>query len=262
MGELEKGEQGRIVRAFGGDGLELDTGLSVFLAEIDAPRGDEAYAAQARAELEALALHRQVRLGYGGSRRWIPRPREGEAEAPRETAIAHVFVQSEGGRWFWLQHELVARGAALVRPRRDNHARSADLLAVENIAREAELGLWAKREHRALNPADAAIAALAANVSCLRGEAPYRLVEGRVGEALVLDRRAALTFEGAPADAPFAIAIFGESFSAWDGPAIRSFEGARIRVRGTLGVFREQPQICVDHAAQLEILTTAPGAAR
>ena len=137
LGSLEKGETGRVVRAYNADTLELDSGLRVFLAEIDAPQGENAYAAQAQGELEALALHRDVQLAYGGARRWVGRPREGETTAP-EAAIAHVFVKSEGGRWFWLQHELVSRGAAYVRPRRDNHARTQELLALETQAREAE----------------------------------------------------------------------------------------------------------------------------
>jgi endonuclease YncB( thermonuclease family) len=112
-GSLERGERGRVVRAYNGDTLELDTGLRVFLAEVDAPQGEAAYAAQAQGELEALALHREALLAYGGTRRWSGRPREGEAVAA-EAAVAHVFIKSEGGRWFWLQHELVARGAAYV----------------------------------------------------------------------------------------------------------------------------------------------------
>ena len=59
---------------------------------------------------DALALHREVLLAYGGAKRWVGRPRDGE-QAANEAAIAHVFVKSEGGRWFWLQHELVSRGA-------------------------------------------------------------------------------------------------------------------------------------------------------
>ncbi len=99
IGELERGEEGRVVRAFAGDTLELDNGLRVFLAEVDAPRGDAPYATQSQGELEALTLHRDVLLAYGGTRRWVGRPREGEEAAP-EAAIAHVFVKSEGGRWF------------------------------------------------------------------------------------------------------------------------------------------------------------------
>ena len=113
IGDLERGEEGRVARVFGGDTLLLEDGTRVFLAEIDAPSGEAPYAAQSQGELEALALHRDILLSYGGERRWVGRPREGE-EAPREAAIAHVFVKSEGGRWFWLQHELVSRGAAYV----------------------------------------------------------------------------------------------------------------------------------------------------
>lgn len=256
IGSLERGESGRVVRAFNGDTLELDSGLRVFLAEIDAPSYEDAYSAPSQGELEALALHRRVQLGYGGTKRWVRRPREGEpapAEPQSETAIAHVFVQSEGGRWFWLQHELVARGAALVRPRHDNHVRTAELVAVERQARTSERGLWAERDYQPLNPRAATAAALAYNDNCLRGPAPYRIVEARISAAEVFDRRASLALE-APAETPFAIVLFGSSFANWDGPPLRSLAGARVRVRGTLGVYRDLPQLCVDHASQLEVL--------
>ena len=90
IGELERGEEGRVVRTYNGDTLELDSGLRVFLAEIDAPRGEDEYAAQAQGELEALALHRDVLLAYGGARRWIARPRENQTAPPPEAAIAAV----------------------------------------------------------------------------------------------------------------------------------------------------------------------------
>ncbi len=254
IGPLERGETGRVVRAYAGDTLELDSGLRVFLAEIDAPRGEDAYAAQAQGELEALALHREVLLAYGGTRRWVPRPREGQTEVPDEAAIAHVFVKSEGGRWFWLQHEMVSRGAAFVRPRHDNHARSEDLIALEARARAAERGLWGRREYRALSARAASEQALTANISCMRGAAPYRIVEAEVAEARVFNRRASLRLAGAPAEAPFSVVVFGDSFAQWDGPALASLTGARIRVRGPLGVFRDEPQLCLDHSSQLEVL--------
>jgi endonuclease YncB( thermonuclease family) len=258
LGSLEKGETGRVVRAYNGDTLELDSGLRIFLAEIDAPQGENAYAAQSQGELEALALHRDVQLAYGGTRRWIGRPREGE-EAPREAAIAHVFVKSEGGRWFWLQHELVSRGAAYVRPRRDNHARTEQLLALETQARAAERGLWGRREYRPLNARTAARLATEANANCLRGDAPYRVLEARVREARVFERRAALEVEGtAEGDPPFTLVVFGENFGAWDGAPLASLTGARVRARGPLGVYRDAPQLCLDHASQLEVLPDQP----
>ena len=254
IGDLERGEEGRVVRAYNGDTLELDSGLRVFLAEIDAPRGEDAYAAQAQGELEALALHREVLLTYGGARRWVARPREGQTETPPEAAIAHVFVKSEGGRWFWLQHELITRGAAYVRPRRDNHARSEVLLTLEAQARARERGLWGQRAYRALTVRTAASQAIEADVNCLRGDAPYRVLEARIAEANVFDTRASLSLDGAPAETPFALVVFGENFSTWDGPALNTLTGARIRARGPLGVFRGEPQLCLEHASQLEVL--------
>jgi endonuclease YncB( thermonuclease family) len=253
LGNLERGEEGRVARAMSGDTLVLDSGLRVFLAEVDAPRGDQPYAAQAQGELEALALHRKVRLAYGGARRWVGRPREGE-DAPPEAAIAHVFVQSEGGSWFWLQHELVSRGAAYVRPRRDNKARSAELIALETQARGAERGLWGRREYRPLSARAAAEAALAANVNCLRGDAPYRMLEARVAQARVFERRASLALDGAPAETPFSVVVFGDSFTHWSGPPLGTLTGARVRARGSLGVYRGEPQLCLDDASQLEVL--------
>lgn len=255
LGDLEKGETGRVVRATSGDTLELDSGLRVFLAEIDAPRGEAEYAGQSQGELEALALHRPVRLAYGGAQRWTPRPREGDTSTPRETAIAHVFVQSEGGRWFWLQHELVSRGAAFVRPRRDNHARAAELSTLENEARAAERGLWGRREYRVLSTGAAAALALETNLNCFNGAAPWRVIEADVGQARTSAGRAALVLEGGPEATPFSIVVFGDSYTAWDGPALASLTGARIRARGPLGVFRGEPQLCLDHSTQLEVIT-------
>jgi len=258
IGNLHKGETGRVVRAYSGDTLELDSGLRVFLAEIDAPRGEQQYASQAEGELEALALHREVLLAYGGERRWHATPREGEP--PREAAIAHVFVRSEGGRWFWLQHELVARGAAFVRPRRDNQARTNQLLAIEAQARAAARGLWGRRPYQSANVRSVARAALATHADCMDRDAPYRLVEGIVHEARVDDRRASLDMEGAARTHPFAIVVFGDAFNRWNGPPLAALSGANIRARGLLGVSDDDAQLCLEDGRALEIL--APAAAQ
>jgi endonuclease YncB( thermonuclease family) len=255
IGSLQRGEQGRVVRAINGDTLQLESGLRVFLAEIDAPRGDEPYASQAQAELEALALHRTALLAYGGARRWTARARPGDTQPPASAAIAHVFVQSEGGRWFWLQNVLVAHGAAMVRPGRDNHARTAELLALEAQARAAQRGLWAKPDYRPLGVRRAAALARAFDQTCTNGRAPYRIVQGAIHDAQVFERRASLALEADGQDDPaFAIAVFGDSFTRWDGPPLASLSGARVRVRGALGVFHGQPQLCVDDSRQIEVL--------
>ena len=81
------------------------------------------------------------------------------------------------------------------------------------------------------------------------------MLEATISEARVFDRRASLSVSGAPTETPFAIVIFGENFSAWDGPPLTSLTGSNIRVRGPLGVYREEPQLCLEHSSQLEILT-------
>ena len=268
LGSLQRGETGRAVRVINGDTLQLDSGLRVFLAEIDAPRRDEPYASQAYGELEALALHRNVLLAYGGTRRWVRRARDGQtqpttpsgatqADQADTAAIAQVFVQSEGGRWFWLQNALVARGAATVRPRFDNHARTAELLNTEAQARAAARGLWAQPAYQPLAVRAAVEFALRGAQPCTRGDAPYRVIQGSVHDAQVLDHRAALTMDGAAADKPFSIVLFGDALAHWDGPPLASFSGARVRVRGTLGVFHDQAQICLDDSRQLEVLRGA-----
>jgi len=252
IGDLERGESGRVARVFGGDTLLLEDGTRVFLAEIDAPSGEAPYAAQSQGELEALAQHREVLLTYGGERRWVGRPREGE-EAPREAAIAHVFVKSEGGRWFWLQHELVARGAAYVRARPENHARTEALMQLEQRARDAERGMWGQRAYRPLTVRAASRAAIEADANCLSGAAPFRIIEGRISDSRTFDQRASLRLEGAD-DPPFSVVVFGDNFSAWDGPDLATLTGAKVRVRGPLGVYRDAPQLCLEHSSQLELI--------
>ena len=276
IGGLQKGETGRVVRVYNGDTLLLDSGLRVFLAEVDAPRGTQGYANQSRAELEALALNRTVELAYGGTRRWVrPPPATANAGAPTttapastattarveptgplagQTAVAHVFVETEGGRWFWLQHALVGKGAVIVRPRRDNHARTSQLLEVEAQARAAQRGLWAQRDGRVLTAQTATRAAKSYNGACMSGQAPYRVLEGTVHEAQASDTHAALVIDGGSADAPFSVTVFGDNFAHWDGPVLASLTGARIRARGGLGVFDEKPQLCLENGAELEVL--------
>jgi endonuclease YncB( thermonuclease family) len=259
LGGLEKGEDGRVAAAFNGDSLELDTGLRVFVTEIDAPRGQAPYARQAQAELDALVLHREVRLAYGGTKRWVP-SRLPEGQAPSETAIAHVFVKSEGGRWFWLQHEMVARGAAYVRTRGDNHARAEELLALESQARAAGNGLWGERAYRVLSAAQAAGEAADLTERCQSRDAPYRFVEGVVAGIEESGGRAALRLSG---DEEFTLVVFGRAHRDWRGPAFHTYEGKRVRARGALETFRRRnapadapgrAQMCVDDAGALELI--------
>jgi hypothetical protein len=101
---------------------------------------------------------------------------------------------------------------------------------------------------------DAARLALDSAESCMRGSAPYRVIEGRVRDARVFENRASLEMDGAAAETPLALVLFGDNFTAWDGAPLASLTGAHVRARGALGVFHDAPQLCLEHASQLEVL--------
>ena len=266
LGALEKGESGKVARANAGAAIELEGGQGVFLSEIGAPRRGDPYADNARGELEALAVGRPALLAYGGERSWMPRARQETArpeqaqqaqpaqpptEAPRSVAIAHVFVESEGGRWIWLQHALVTRGAAWVRPRANNHARIPELLEAESRARTEERGLWGERAYRVLSVTDAAALARTSAQNCTRGAAPFRLIEGQILRVERGENRASLIMQDG--EQGFALVLFGDAFKAWDGPALESLANKRVTARGPLGVYRDAPQLCLEHSSALSI---------
>lgn len=268
---LEGGERGIVAEVRDGDTLVLDSGLRVTLTGIEAPYGDAAYAAEARAALNELTMGRPARLAYGGLRRQPPPRRAGqdaEAAAPADdasaTALAQVFVQSEGGRWIWVQHAMLRRGAAWARPRRDNLARADRLLAAEAEARAARTGLWALPDYRTRTVAQIEAETLP-NASCFRG--PYRIVEGVVREVAQLEARPAREGRRASSErvylnfgedyrTDFTIAIYGEDVAGWTGPPFASYEGKRVRARGHV-VARNGPLMCADTPMQIEVLGAA-----
>lgn len=89
----------------------------------------------------------------------------------------------------------------------------------------------------------------------MTGAAPFRIVEGRIADARTFDRRASLRMEGAEDAPPFSLVVFGTNFANWDGPDLASLTGTRVRARGPLGIYRDEPQLCLEHSSQLEVLT-------
>ncbi len=253
MDGLEPGERARVTDIVDGDTLILEDGLRVTLTGIEAPYGEAPHARQSRAALERLALGRPAQLAYGGLKRVPPRPPRPGEEPRGDTALAHVFVQSEGGRWIWLQHAMLREGAAWVRTRRENTARAGELLAAEAEARRAEVGLWKERDYK-LRTARGVLADLPSLPSdCRRRDAPFRIVEGRVSAVRESPRRVVLDF--GPAEDSFEIVVFGDAVEAWraGGPAFSSYEGKLVRAHGPMEA-RGGPHMCVDHAEQIEIL--------
>ncbi len=144
MKGLVAGEEGRVTRITDGDTLALSTGLSVRLANIEAPSGGyrerpemPGHTASKRA-LETLALGRTVRLYYPG----MTRDRY-------DRALAHVVVIDTGGPPVWLNMEMVKAGQAWGRFYADTDAGYDAILAAERPAREAGLGLWSLPRYRA-----------------------------------------------------------------------------------------------------------------
>ncbi|MEL6956388.1 MAG: thermonuclease family protein [Pseudomonadota bacterium] len=141
--DFQPGERGRVVRVSDGDALVLDTGQSVRLVGIEAPgfgrdgREDSAYAREAHRVLEDLVLGREVQLHYAG----LTRDRY-------DRALAHVTTVDRLGPAYWINLELIERGAVRVRSYPDTARGSDQLYEVEEEARLAGQGLWALADYR------------------------------------------------------------------------------------------------------------------
>ena len=122
--ELDWGTPLAVARVLSADRLELADGRSVRLAGIRVP---PMMAGQAEAALEGLVAERTVRLGTTPA----PLDRYGD-----------LVAQVERADGLWLQGALLERGLAQVQTAPDEVARAAAMLALEQAARAAGLGLW------------------------------------------------------------------------------------------------------------------------
>ncbi len=238
MDDLEQGETGKVVAVSDGDTLTLDNGLRVQLTGIVAPRRgfgerkDEPKANEARQTLEKLTLGREARLGYGGAKRY-----------KETTALAQLFVKTEGGRWIWVQDAMVREGMARARTWGDNHARFERLYASEALARREKRGLW---NERAFAVRDAA--------KIKPDEDGFHIVEGVVLSVGKLDTRTYLNF-GEDYRTDFTVMVAAKDYPNWtarDAP-LDALAGKRVRVRGYVRD-RGGALIQVDHPQAIEIV--------
>ena len=124
---LQAGPSGRVVSISDGDTFDLDTGLTVRLVGIQAPKlplgrdGFEAWPLgdEAKATIEDLVMGQQVSLYYGGE----SRDRHGRA-------LAHVMVERDG-EVVWVQAEMLRLGLARVYSFPDNRSCLEVLYAAE-----------------------------------------------------------------------------------------------------------------------------------
>jgi endonuclease YncB( thermonuclease family) len=214
---LAPGEEGRVADVRSGDTFTLDSGLEVRLAGVEAPKGDQPYAYEARAALLALADGRSVRLLYGGARR-----------NRYDRALAQVTRKSGG---LWVQKTLLRAGAVRMRTWADNRAMAGPMLEAEAYARNRKLGLWALPEYRVLIPPEAADAY------------GFQIVEGRVRRVGPDRLEFDAGFEAEIADQ--ALDDFKTAAKAPD-----QLRGRLVRVRGPIrgGVLK------LDHPEQVELL--------
>ena len=229
-----------------GEILILGDGRTVRLAGILAPRRTQGGSpSEARAEMEkelaALVQGKKVELRLGEEKR----DRYGRL-------AAQVMAGSDGGR-VWVQERLAGAGLVRIMSYADNRICIRELLARENEARAANLGLW-KSGHFAVRAANAE--------SLLNGLVrSYEIVEGRVQKVVEIRGRTYLNF-GEDYRRDFSVYIseksarqFGDPGGAGGnaGTEFAKLKGQFIRVRGWIENFNG-PSIAVTHPEQIEVL--------
>lgn len=219
-------DDGRVVRMIGTQAPKLPLDRPDFVTWPLAP--------EAKVALEALALNKPARLGFGGE------------EVDRYgRVLAHLFVETAEGE-AWAQREMVAQGLARVYSFPDNRSCLDILFAAEGRARLGGLGIWADPYY--------SIRAADAPGDLLARAGHYELVEGRVLLAEQRGGRVYLNFGR----------FWKEDFTAViEAPALRLFKAAGVdvlkldhallRVRGWVDE-RDGPRIEVTHPEQIEVL--------
>ena len=166
--EMQAGETGRVTKIIDGDALVLDSGQSVrlvsVLAPVLAPRdtAPDPFAGESARILEDMALGREVRLYYPG----LTRDRY-------DRALAHVITIDGAGSTVWLNRAMIEHGAARVRLYPSTGKRGQELLALEDAARVARKGLWAKPDYQVRDASEIDASA--------RG---FHVINGTLGEPL------------------------------------------------------------------------------
>jgi endonuclease YncB( thermonuclease family) len=239
---LTPGPTGRVVAISDGDTFDLDSGLTVRLVGIQAPKlplgrpGFEAWPLgdEAKARIEALTLGQPVSLFYGG-----------ESSDRHGRALAHVMVEGEDGP-LWVQAEMLKNGLARVYTFPDNRHCLAELYAAERIGRADRLGLWRDPFY--------AVRDATRPETILERHDQYELVEGRVLNADITGGRAYLNF-GRYWKEDFTVVIEGGGLRLFEreGFDIEGLENRVIRVRGWIEI-HDGPRMLVTHPEQIEVL--------
>lgn len=216
-----------------GQTLTLADGRQVRLVNILPPLEAESLAADGRERLAGLALGRQIRWSYAGRRM----DRYG-----RLLAYAYDAAAADGGSS--LQEELVAAGLARVMGQPDTRDGLAGLLALEDAARRASHGLWARAAYRLRSADDNLWPVLNS----------FQIVEGTPVKLEHLRDRTYLNF-GADYATDFTLVIAARDRSLFDTQSwqLEDLIGRRLRIRGWLEL-RGGPLIEIAYPEQIEVL--------
>jgi micrococcal nuclease len=229
-------ESVRIATVIDGDTLALADERRVRLVGIDAPRAPLGTAPDmiwrqadsARTALSELAQDRIVTLRYGG------------ASSDRYGRVLAQLYREDG---VWLQGEMLRRGLARVHSYADNRALVAEMLAIEDEARQARRGLWRDPFYAVRRAEEAG-----------RFVESFQLVEGTIVDSAKVKGQIFLNFapdwhSAFTAHLPRnALPLFKE---AHVDPL--SLKGATVRLRGWVR-FDARPMIDVTHPEQIELL--------
>jgi len=238
---LRDGPRGVVVEVRDGDTVLLDSGVTVRLVGIQAPKlalGRKEYQAwpladQARRALAELSLGKRVQIRYGGAER----DRHGRV-------LGQMYV---GEDKIWAQQAMLLAGMARVYSFADNRRCLLELYQAEARARVERAGIWAGEGFYAIRYADQPL-------RILERTGRYELVEGRVLNADRYGQRVYLNFGHAWKE-DFTIVIERSGLRLFEKGGIDplAFEGALIRVRGWIES-ANGPRIEVTHPEQIELL--------
>jgi hypothetical protein len=212
------------VRSATDAGLLLDDGRTVRLASIELAKTAEVPTGTAVALKRLAAVPETDRYGR---------------------LNAHVFI-AENGAERWFQADLVARGLAKVSSRVGDPGCARDLLAREQIARAAKLGLWGEPVYvmgKAEEPAEV-----------LKNRGGFTLVEGKVVSVRESGGTIYVNF-GRRWSEDFTVTIARRNERVFSAAGLepKSLSGRRVRVRGWIEE-RGGPWVEAARPEQIEVL--------
>jgi len=238
-----KAESVRAARALDGDTVSLADGRTVRLAGILAPKAplgtreaDWPLGDAATTNLRGLVADRPLVL------------RAALSNPDRHGRIVGYLAAEGAADPTGLSAELAARGLARVAADRAGRDCHATLLAAEDGARRASLGLWTNTYYEVRDAADG---------GALAGSAGrFEIAEGRVASVRTVNGRLYVNFGRRWRDALALVLSESAAKRLGGAEALGLAPGARLRVRGMIER-RLGPTIAVTEAAQIERLGLA-----